>query len=157
MSFTLSAESLKRVEELVRRYPKKEAALLPVLHIVQREKGYISPDAERWVAAKLGVPPLQVREVLSFYTLLRRKPAGKYVIQVCRNISCFLAGSEDIVKYLEARLGIRAGETTADRKYTLETVECLGNCDHAPCLMINDDDYGPVTREAVDGILKRQA
>jgi NADH-quinone oxidoreductase E subunit len=157
MSFTLSAESLKRVEELVRRYPKKEAALLPVLHIVQREKGYISPDAERWVAAKLGVPPLQVREVLSFYTLLRRKPAGKYVIQVCRNISCFLAGSEDIVKYLEARLGIRAGETTGDGKYTLETVECLGNCDHAPCLMINDDDYGPVTREAVDGILKRQA
>ena len=157
MSFTLSAESLKRVEELVRRYPKKEAALLPVLHIVQREKGYISPDAERWVAAKLGIPSLQVREVLSFYTLLRRKPAGKYVIQVCRNISCFLAGSEDIVKYLEARLGIRAGETTGDGKYTLETVECLGNCDHAPCLMINDDDYGPVTREAVDGILKRQA
>jgi NADH-quinone oxidoreductase subunit E len=157
MSFTLSAESLKRVEELVRRYPKKEAALLPVLHIVQREKGFISPDAERWVALKLGIPPLQVREVLSFYTLLRRKPAGKYIIQVCRNISCFLAGSEDIVKYLEARLGIRAGETTADRKYTLETVECLGNCDHAPCLMINDDDYGPVTREAVDGILKRLA
>jgi NADH-quinone oxidoreductase subunit E len=157
MSFSLSAESLKRVEELVRRYPKKEAALLPVLHIVQREKGFISPDAERWVAAKLGIPPLQVREVLSFYTLLRREPAGKYVIQVCRNISCFLAGSEDIVKYLEARLGVRAGETTADGKYTLETVECLGNCDHAPCLMINDDDYGPVTREAVDGILKRLA
>jgi NADH-quinone oxidoreductase E subunit len=155
MSFALSPESRKRIEDLVRRYPKKEAALLPVLHVIQREKGFISPDAERWVAARFGIPPLQVEEVLSFYTLLRRKPAGKYVIQVCRNISCFLAGSEDIIRYLEARLGIRAGETTADGRYTLETVECLGNCDHAPCLMINDDDYGPVTRDAIDGILKR--
>lgn len=157
MSFSPSGETAKRVEEIVRRYPKKEAALLPVLHLVQREKGFISPEAEEWVAATLGVPALQVREVLSFYTLLRRKPAGKYVIQVCCNISCFLAGSTDILKYLEARLGVRAGETTADGKYTLETVECLGNCDHAPCLMINDDDYGPVTRETVDGILKRLA
>jgi NADH-quinone oxidoreductase subunit E len=157
MSFLLSAEGARRVEELVRRYPKKEAALLPVLHLVQREKGFISPEAEEWVAATLGVPALLVREVLSFYTLLHRKPVGRYVIQVCRNISCFLAGSADIVKYFEARLGIREGETTADGKFTLQAVECLGNCDHAPCLMINDDDYGPVTREAVDGILKRLA
>jgi NADH-quinone oxidoreductase E subunit len=157
MKFSLSAESARRVDELVRRYPKKEAALLPVLHIVQREKGFISPEAEEWAASTLGIPPLQVREVLSFYTLLRRKPSGKYIIQVCRNISCFLAGSEDIVKHLETKLGIRAGETTADGKYTLVTVECLGNCDHAPCLMINDDDYGPVTEETVDGILKRLA
>jgi len=157
MSFLLSAENAKRIEELVRRYPKKEAALLPVLHIVQREKGFISPEAEEWVSATLGVPALQVREVLSFYTLLRRKPAGRYVVQVCRNISCFLAGSADIVNHLEGRLGVRAGETTADGKFTLETVECLGNCDHAPCLMVNDDDYGPVTRDAVDRILKRLA
>jgi NADH-quinone oxidoreductase E subunit len=155
MSFALSPESQKSIEGLVRRYPKKEAALLPVLHVIQREKGFISADAERWIAARFGIPLLQVEEVLSFYTLLRRKPAGKYVIQVCRNISCFLAGSEDIIQYLEAKLGIRAGETTADGKYTLETVECLGNCDHAPCLMINDDDYGPVNKDAIDGILKR--
>lgn len=154
MKFSLSAESAKRVDELVRRYPKKEAALVPVLHIVQREKGFISPEAEKWVAATLGIPPLQVREVLSFYTLLRRKPAGKYVIQVCRNISCFLAGSEAIVAYLETKLGVRAGDTTPDGKYTLVTVECLGNCDHAPCLMVNDDDFGPVSRAAIDGILK---
>ena len=157
MSFSLSAENARRVEELVRRYPKKEAALLPVLHLVQLEKGFISQEAEEWVAATLGVPALLVREVLSFYTLLRRKPAGRYVIQVCRNISCFMAGSADVVNYLEARLGVRAGGTTADGKFTLETVECLGNCDHAPCLMVNDDDYGPVTRDAVEGILKRLA
>jgi NADH-quinone oxidoreductase subunit E len=153
MSFSLSAEGAKRVEELVRRYPKKEAALLPVLHIVQRERGFVSPQAEEWVAALLGISALQVREVLSFYTLLHRKPVGRYVIQVCRNISCFLAGSEDIVKHLEKKLGVRAGETTADGKYTLMAVECLGNCDHAPCLMVNDDDYGPVSRDSVDGIL----
>jgi NADH-quinone oxidoreductase subunit E len=157
MSFSLSTAAMKRVDELVRRYPKKEAALLPVLHIVQREKGFISRGAEEWAAAMLGIPPLQVREVLSFYTLLRRAPAGKYLIQVCRNISCFLAGSEDVVKHLEARLGIRAGETTPDGKFTLATVECLGNCDHSPCLMINDDDFGPVTRDMIDGVLKRLA
>ena len=157
MSFSLSLTAAKRVDELVRRYPKKEAALLPVLSIVQREKGFISPEAEQWVAAMLGLRPLQVREVLSFYTLLRREPAGRYVIQVCRNLSCFLAGSEEIIRHLEAKLGVRAGGTTADGRYTLVEVECLGNCDHAPCLMINDDDYGPVMKETVDGILKRLA
>ncbi|MGA2533459.1 MAG: NADH-quinone oxidoreductase subunit NuoE [Candidatus Aminicenantales bacterium] len=153
MSFSLSAEGAKRVEALVRRYPKMQAALIPVLHLVQREKGFISPEAEEWVAATLGIPALQVREVLSFYTLLHREPVGRYVIQVCRNISCYIAGSEDILNHLEKKLGVRAGETTADGKYTLITVECLGNCDHAPCLMVNDDDYGPVSRDAVDGIL----
>jgi NADH-quinone oxidoreductase subunit E len=155
MSFALSAEAMGRIDDLIRRYPKREAALLPVLHIIQREQGYISREAEVWVAAALGVPEIQVREVLSFYTLLRRKPAGKYVIQVCRNISCFLAGAEDILKHLEARLGVRVGGTTPDGKFTLEAVECLGNCDQAPCLMVNDDDYGHATRETVDGILKR--
>jgi NADH-quinone oxidoreductase E subunit len=154
MTFSLSARSARKIEEIIRRYPKKEAALLPVLHVVQREQGYVSPEAEEWVTATLGLPPLRVREILSFYTLLRSKPAGKYVIQVCRNISCFLAGSEDIVGHIEARLGIKPGETTADGKFTLLAVECLGNCDHAPCLMVNDDDHGPVSKDSVDAILK---
>ncbi len=154
MTFSLSAESTKKIEELIRRYPKKEAVLLPVLHIIQREKGYISPEAEEWTVATLSLPPLRVREVLSFYTLLRRKAAGTYVIQVCRNISCFLAGSDDIVGHLESKLGIKPGETTADGKFTLLAVECLGNCDHAPCLMVNDDDHGPVSKDTVDTILK---
>ncbi len=155
MTFALSTENAKKIDDLIRRYPKKEAALLPVLLIVQREKGFISRAAEEWAAGKLGVPLVRIREVLSFYTLLRREPAGRHVLQVCRNISCFLAGAEDIIGYLETRLGIRAGETTADGRFTLVAVECLGNCDHAPCLMVDDDDYGPVSRETVDGILKR--
>lgn len=154
MSFTLSDSAAKRVEELIGRTPKKDAALLPVLQLIQRERGFISPEAVAWAAAKLGIPPLRIGEVLSFYTMLRRKPAGKYVIQLCRNISCSMAGAADLITYLEARLGIKEGETTADGKFTLITVECLGHCDHAPCLMINDDDYGPVTRDLMDGLLK---
>jgi NADH-quinone oxidoreductase subunit E len=157
MSFALSAAAMERLEGLLRRYPKRDAALLPLLQLIQREKGFISADAEAWVASALGITVLRVREVLSFYTLLRRQPAGKYVVQVCRNVSCFLAGAEDIVKHLEDRLGIQPGGTTPDGRFTLETVECLGNCDQAPCLMVNDDDYGHVTREVVDGLLKRLA
>jgi NADH-quinone oxidoreductase subunit E len=155
MSFALSAAAVQRVEELVRRYPRKDAALLPVLHIVQREKGWIPAEAEAWVAAAVGVTVVRVREVLSFYTLFRREPAGRHVIQVCRNLSCYLAGAEDVIRHLEARLGVRDGGTTPDGRFTLSVVECLGNCDHAPCLMVDDDDYGPVTKEMVDGILKR--
>jgi NADH-quinone oxidoreductase subunit E len=154
MSFSLPEKNLRRIDEVIRRYPKKEAALLPVLQIIQREEGLISPEAVDWAAAKFGVSRVRIKEVLSFYTLLRRKPAGRYVIQVCRNISCHLTGGEDVLRHLETRLGIKAGETTADGKFTLLTAECLGNCDHAPCLMINDDDYGPVTPDLIDGVLK---
>ncbi len=154
MSYVPSAETLKRVDEIVLRYPEKRAALLPVLHLIQRESGYISADAEKWAAEVLGIEPLRVREVLTFYTLFRRAPAGKYVIQVCRNLSCALGGSDDLLARLEARLGVPPGETTPDGKYTLLAAECLGHCDHAPCLMINDDDHGPVTPERLDAILK---
>jgi NADH-quinone oxidoreductase subunit E len=154
VSFSLSEKSLHKIDAVMRRYPRKDAALLPVLQIIQREQGHISPEAVDWTSAKLEVSRVRINEVLSFYTLLRRKPAGRYVIQVCRNISCYLTGGEDLLRHLEAKLGIRAGETTSDGRFTLLVAECLGNCDHAPCLMINDDDYGPVTPELIDGVLK---
>jgi NADH-quinone oxidoreductase subunit E len=154
MSFSLSENTAKRIDEIIRRYPKKDATLLPVLQIIQREQGLISPEAVDWISVKLGIPSVQIREVLSFYAMLRRKPAGRYVIQVCRNISCFLTGGEDVLRHLETRLGIKEGETTPDGKFTLLVVECLGNCDHAPCLMINDDEYGPVTPDLIDSLLK---
>jgi NADH-quinone oxidoreductase subunit E len=155
MSFSLSPEGRRRVDEILRRYPEREAALLPVLHVIQREYGSVSAEAEDWAAGLLGVPALRVQEVMSFYSLLRRRPAGTYRIQVCRNLSCFLGGADGLIRHLEAALGIRAGETTPDGRFTLETVECLGHCDHAPCLMVNDDDYGPVTPAAADDILMR--
>jgi NADH-quinone oxidoreductase subunit E len=154
MSYAPAPETLKRIEEAVRRYPEKQAALLPVLHLLQRESGFISPEIEQWAAGFLGIEPIRVREVVSFYSLLRRAPAGKYVIQVCRNLSCTLAGSDDLLARLKERLGISPGETTSDGRFTLLVTECLGNCDHAPCLMVNDEEHGPVTGERLDDILK---
>jgi NADH-quinone oxidoreductase subunit E len=154
VSFSLSEKGLQKIDAVILRYPQKNAALLPVLQIIQREQGLVSPEAVDWTSAKLGLSRVQINEVLSFYTLLRRKAAGRYVIQVCRNISCYLNGGEDLLKHLEAKLGVRAGETTPDGKFTLLVAECLGNCDHAPCLMINDDDFGPVTPDLIDGVLK---
>ncbi len=158
MSYAPSAAAVKRIEGILARYPEKSAALLPVLHVIQDESGCVSRQAEAWIAARLGIQPIRVREVLSFYAMFRREPAGKTVIRVCRNLGCTLAGAEDITAFLREKLGLAgADDTTPDGRITLVTVECLGNCDHAPCLMINDDDYGPVTKEMVDGILKRLA
>ena len=144
-----------KFQTLEKRYPLLRSALIPMLLYAQDQFGYVSNEMVAEIARRLGLNTLQVTETMAYYSMLRRKPAGKYILQVCRNISCFLAGATDIVAYLESRLGVRAGGTTADGKFTLMTVECLGNCDHAPCLMINDDDYGPVTRETLDGLLKR--
>ncbi len=155
MSFSLSARSREKIEAAVRRYPQKEAALLPVLLVIQDERGFIQPEAEAWAAETLGMRPIEVREAVSFYSLLRRERGGRHNIRVCHNLSCRLAGAEDVLAGLEALLGLRAGETTSDGRFTLETVECLGRCDHAPCLMIDGQDYGPVGRDHLEGILKR--
>ena len=155
MSYAPSPAALERIEEAIARYPERSAALMPVLHIIQGESGFISLEAEAWVAARLGLRPIRVREVLSFYTMFRREPAGKTVIQVCRNLSCTLAGAEDIIAALRDELGLGPGrDTTEDGAVTLVTVECLGNCDHAPCLQVDGVDIGPVTRETAAAIAR---
>ena len=153
MSISLSAETLQELQGLAARYPKKEAALLPVLHVVQRELGWISAEAEKWAADLLGIEPVRVREVVTFYSMYLRTPPGKYVLQVCTNLSCSLRDAGKVLRYLEEKLGIRPGETTPDRKYSLVTVECLGNCDQAPCMMVNSDHYGGLSLRAIDEIL----
>ncbi len=154
MSYTPSPAALREIEAAIARYPEKAAALLPVLHVVQDESGFVSPEAESWVAAKLAVLPVRVREVLSFYTMLRRAPAGRSTIQLCHNVSCSLAGAEDILRFITEKLGIGPGETTPDGAVTLVTVECLGNCDHAPCLQVDGVDHGPATRETVAALIE---
>jgi len=153
MSPELSEQVKKEIEEIISRYPKKEAALLPVLHRVQREVGYISAEEERLVAELLEVKPIKVREVVSFYTMLNSEPRGKYHIQVCSNITCSLLGAGHLIDYLEEKLGIKVGQTTPDRKFTLSTVECLGACEQAPVMMINFDYYGHLDRKKIDEIL----
>ncbi len=153
MSPEFSEQTKKKIEEILSRYPKKDAAILPLLHLTQREFGCISEEEERLVAQILGIKPLKVREVVSFYTLIHRQPVGKYHIQVCTNISCSLMGAEKLIDYLKEKLGIEPGQTTPDKKFTLTTVECLGACEQAPSMMINFDYHGNLDKKKIDEIL----
>lgn len=153
MSPEFSDKAKKKIDEIVARYPQKEAAILPLLHIAQQEFGFISPDSEKRVADILRIKPIRVREVVSFYTMLNTEPVGKYHIQVCSNITCSLLGAEKLIDYLKKKLGIEPGQTTEDKKFTLSLVECLGACEQAPSMMINFDYYGNLDKKKIDKIL----
>lgn len=153
MSPEYSGELRKKIDEVVGRYPKKEAALLPVLHLVQREVGCISAEEEKFVAQILGLRPMKVREVVTFYTMFIRRPLGKYHIQVCSNLTCTLLGAGKLIDYLKQKLGIEIGETSPDKRFTLSAVECLGACEQAPCMMVNFDYYGQLDKSKIDQIL----
>lgn len=155
MSPVINDSTKKKIEEIASHYANKEAALLPVLHLVQHEAGSISTQEEKQVAEILGIKPIKVREVVTFYTMINQEPVGKYHIQVCSNISCSLLGAESLLEHLKSKLGIEAGETTSDKKFTLTTVECLGACEQAPCMMINFDYFGNLDKEKIDGILDK--
>ena len=148
-----SSEAFAEYKETVKRYPDRHSALLPTLHLAQREFGWISPDTMKFVANLLELPVMKVYETVTFYTMFNKKPVGKYHIQVCTNISCSLLGAEHIVEYLQEKLGVKVGETTDDNKFTLTEVECLGSCGTAPVMMINDDYYENLTPERIDNIL----
>jgi NADH-quinone oxidoreductase subunit E len=154
MSYAPSPAALDRMDRTIARYPERPAALLPVLHIIQEEAGFVSGEAARWVAARLGLEAVRVREVLSFYTMFRTAPAGRHTLRVCRNLSCHLAGAEDLLSFIRQKLGIGPDETTPDGAFTLVTAECLGHCDHAPCLQIDGVDHGPVGREAAAALIE---
>jgi NADH-quinone oxidoreductase E subunit len=153
MNQNLASSTRKKITAVIARYPQKQAALLPILHIIQEEKGYIPEELEAAIADMVEVPVIKVREVLFFYTLFNRRPIGKYHLQLCRTISCTLCGQREMVKYIKAKLGIEVGETTADGKFTLTEVECLAACETAPMMQINDTYYGNLTRQRIDEIL----
>ena len=143
----------KRVDGIVARYPQAPAALLPVLWEVQREKGWIDAEGEAWIGERLGVSPAHVHGVVTFYTMYKQRPSGKYHIQVCTTLSCMLRGCDQLVGHLEQKLGIKVGETTPDGKFSLVQVECLGSCGTAPMLQLNDDYHEDLTLERVDQLL----
>ena len=148
-------ESLRsEAENIVARYEQKQAAMLPVLRLIQERFGHVSSEAEEWVAALLGIAPSHVHEVVTFYTLYHRQPVGTYHIQLCHNIACALRGAEGCLAALSERLGIAPGETTPDGRYTLSTVECLCACEVAPVMQVNDRYAGPVTPELIDTLLR---
>jgi NADH-quinone oxidoreductase subunit E len=154
MAVEFSPETLKKFEETVNRYPKKEAAMLPVLCLAQQEFGYLGEEAIAYVAKILEQPPARVHGVVSFYTMLNMKPIGRHHIQVCRTLPCALRGAEKITGFLKQKLGIELGQTTADRRFTLSEVECLASCGTAPMMQINDDYYESLTEAKVTEILE---
>ncbi len=142
--FEFNAKNLKRAEDIIAKYPKgkQASAVIPLLDIAQRQyDNWLPTIAMDYVAEMLDMPPVKVYEVASFYTMFNRKPVGKNFIQVCRTTSCWLRGSDDLIKTCKKKLGIGIGEMTKDQKFSLVEVECLGACVNAPMVQINDDYY----------------
>lgn len=153
-----SEETLKSAKKIISRYPegKQKSALIPLLHLAQAEfDGWLSPEAMDCVAELLGIQPIEAYEVASFYSMFNLKPVGKCVIEVCRTSSCWLLGAEDVIRHIEKKLGIHAGETTKDGMFTLKTVECLGSCGTAPMLQCGGDYYENLTLQKVDTLLEK--
>lgn len=155
MAKILSTKFYDRMKKLEPRYPTKVALLLPALHAAQEEIGWLPPEAMEEIGAHIGIHPAQVREVASFYTMYNLKPVGKYHLKVCTNVACALRGAEGLVEHCEKKLGIRLGETTPDRKFTLFEEECLGACGTAPAMMLNDDYHENLTAQKMDQILDK--
>lgn len=154
MTIPVRPETDRRIDELLTRFPMKGSALLPALYLVQEEMGHVSDESMEYVASKIGVSPAFVAGVVSFYTMFHRRPVGRHHIQVCRTLPCALRGSDDLMAHLKMRLGIKDGETRADGKVSLASVECLGACDRAPFIQINEREHGPVDGAKMDEILK---
>ena len=157
-SLQFSDEALRQAEVIFKRYPadRRESAVMPLLHLAQREfGGWLSQDALDYVAVFVGMAPMRVYEVATFYTMYNLKPVGKYHVQVCTNIACWLCESDGIVKALQKKLRLGMGETSEDARFTLCEVECLGACINAPMMQINDDYYENLTADRVSEIIDR--
>lgn len=156
--FNFSPEALTECRAIVARYPdgRSKSALLPVLHIAQTENdGWLSVNAMDAVADLLGIRPIEVYEVASFYTMYNLAPVGRHVLEVCRTTPCMLRGSDDIIAYLEKKLGVHPGETTKDGLFTLRAVECLGSCGSGPMLQCGAQYHEDLTPEKVDALLEQ--
>jgi len=149
----ISKETEEKIKSLKGKYPKIKSCILPAFHMLYQEEGYLSPEGMQKVSELLGVPLLELQEVLSFYVFFPTRRIGKYWIRVCDNLSCSLMGAESIIKYLEEKLKIKVGQTTPDGLFTLGTEECLGSCGTAPMMMVNEDFYENLTRDKIDQLV----
>jgi NADH-quinone oxidoreductase subunit E len=134
----VSAETRAKILEEVKKYPRRRGAMLPTLHLLQGELGWISPDTASAVARFFGIHPIEVMEVVSFYNMFFDQPQGRHQVRVCTNLPCSLRGARTFLAEIEARLGVRSGETTADGRITLGHEECLGACAYAPMMRVDD-------------------
>ncbi|HLP02444.1 MAG TPA: NADH-quinone oxidoreductase subunit NuoE [Opitutaceae bacterium] len=135
----LKPETLARIDEVITHYPSKRSATLPLLHLVQEEQGYISSEAVEWIAAKLGLQPINVQEVATFYPMFRHQPIGRRHVKICRTLSCALNGGYKVCERLEKEFDTHVGHTSADGEVHLEFVECLASCGSGPVVMVDDE------------------
>ena len=157
MSVEFSKEKLAEFSQLLSRYPegKHKSALLPVLHLAQEEfGGWLDVPVMDYVASLLKIEPIEVYEVASFYSMYNLKPVGRYMFEVCQTGPCMINGSDEIINYIKEKLGIGVGETTADRMFTLKTVECLGACGYAPMMQLGKNYREHLTKEKVEAIIE---
>jgi NADH-quinone oxidoreductase E subunit len=150
-SFSSAVEA--EIDRHLAKYPVKRSAILPLMFVVQRERGYLDPPGVAYLAKRLDLRITDIWEVATFYSMLQMKPVGTYHIQVCRTLSCKIMGSDRIAQHCAERLGIKPGETTSDGRFSLSEVECLGSCGTAPMFQINFDYHENLTPEKVDKIL----
>ena len=156
MSVQFSDKSLQEVKRIIDFYPegKQKSAVIPVLHLAQQEfGGWLSSETMDYVASLLQLEPIEVYEVATFYSMYNLKPVGKYMFEICQTGPCMLNGSDDIIKYIYDKLGIKPGETSADGLFTLKTVECLGACGYAPMMQMGKHYREHLTKEKVDAII----
>jgi NADH-quinone oxidoreductase E subunit len=148
-----SDEIEAEVDRHLAKYPVMRSAILPLMFIVQRERGYLDAPGVQYLANRLNLRVTDIWEVATFYSMIQTKPVGKYHIQVCKTLSCKLLGADKITKHCAEKLGIKVGETTADARFSLSEVECLGSCGTAPMFQINFDYHENLTLDKIDQIL----
>ncbi|MGB6020267.1 MAG: NAD(P)H-dependent oxidoreductase subunit E, partial [Sulfurimonadaceae bacterium] len=154
MSFTFTDENLEKIEALKKRYPSPKALSLPCLWMAQYQEGMISLEAIEVIAEVIDTPSMEIYRVATFYTMFNLEPIGTYHIQLCKTLSCALCGKAEMLEHLESKLGIAAGESSEDGRYTLTQVECLGSCGTAPVMQINDTYYENLNADKIDSILE---
>ena len=151
----LSDEERREIDEEVNILPRRDSACIEALKVVQRHRRWVDDDAVADVAAYLGMSAGQVDSVASFYNLIYRRPVGRHVIHICDSVSCWIMGYDELLEALSRRLGIAPGETTEDGRFTLLPIPCLGTCDHAPALMVDEDLHRDLAPGDLDRILER--
>jgi NADH-quinone oxidoreductase subunit E len=149
----LTPDNQRRARDLIALYPYSRSALIPILHILQEQDGYLAEDGMEHVGEMLGLTGAEVRGTATFYDMFHLEPVGRYLIAVCTNIACMLQGAYRLLEHAEDRLGVAAGGTTEDRMFTLEDAECLALCGNAPCVTVNWRFFGDVDLERLDALI----
>ncbi len=153
--FKFTEDNITKINEVLKRYPTKKAAVMPVLYIAQEQNGWISGEVMKEVALLLEITTEEVLGVVTFYTMYHKKPAGKYHLQVCTNVSCMLRGAYDIYDQVKEKLKIDDGGVTEDSVFSLEEVECMGACGSAPMIAVNEDYFENLDKEKVEELINR--